>query len=56
MSIQSEFKKFNEKIRLDYGTNSELAEKRDTLLRILENDKCICQSKTVPYFTRKLVH
>ena len=39
MSIQSEFKKFNEKIRLDYGTNSELAEKRDTLLRILENDK-----------------
>ena len=39
MSIQSEFKKFNNKIRLDYGTNSELAEKRDILLGILEKDE-----------------
>ncbi|MDD2287720.1 MAG: hypothetical protein PHY55_02680, partial [Bacteroidales bacterium] len=39
MSIQSEFKKFNDKIRLDYGTNSELAEKRDILLGILEKDE-----------------
>lgn len=39
MSVQSEFKKFNDKIRLDYGTNSELAEKRDILLGILEKDE-----------------
>ena len=38
MSIQSEFKKFNDRIRLDFKTNSELAEKRDVLLGILEKD------------------
>lgn len=38
MSIQSEFKKFNDRIRLDYKTNSELASKRDILLEILEKD------------------
>lgn len=38
MSIQSELKKFNDKIRLDYDTNSELADKRDILLGILKKD------------------
>ncbi|RBP42821.1 nucleotidyltransferase domain-containing protein [Garciella nitratireducens] len=39
MSIQSEFKNFNDRIRLDYKTNSELASKRDILLEILEKDE-----------------
>lgn len=36
MGIQREFLEFNNRIRLDYETNSELAEKRDILLEILE--------------------
>lgn len=32
MSIQTELIKFNDKIRADYKTKSELAEKRDILI------------------------
>ena len=38
MSIQKQFEKFNAKIRLDYGTNRELAEKRDVLLEKLRKE------------------
>lgn len=37
MSIQTEFLKFNERIRTDYSTNSQLASKRDILVKILRN-------------------
>ncbi|MFR9146716.1 MAG: nucleotidyltransferase [Mediterraneibacter sp.] len=37
MSIQSEFLNFHERIKLDYGVKSELADKRDVLLGILRN-------------------
>lgn len=46
MSIQKQFKKFNDKIRLDYSINSELAEKRDVLLGILE------ESEDIPSFIK----
>ena len=38
MSLQSQFKKFNDNIRLDYSTDKELAKKRDILLGILEKN------------------
>lgn len=37
MSIQTEFIKFNEKIRVDFQTKKELAEKRDVLVNKLNN-------------------
>jgi len=37
MSVQSQFLKFDKKIRLNYESNSELAEKRDILVNILRN-------------------
>lgn len=39
MSIQSELKKFNDKIRVDFDIKRELAEKRDILLNKLRNSK-----------------
>lgn len=45
MSLQSYFKKFDEKIKLDYEVNSDLAKKRDVLLDILKN------SDDIPSFT-----
>ena len=39
MSIQSELKKFNDKIRVDFYIKRELAEKRDILLDKLRNSK-----------------
>lgn len=38
MSVQSEFKKFNDKIRADFDTKKELREKRDILLNKLRNN------------------
>lgn len=38
MSVQSEFKKFNDKIRADFATKKELSEKRDILLGKLRNN------------------
>lgn len=38
MSVQTQFNKFNDKIKLDFDTNSELAEKRDILLKKLRDD------------------
>lgn len=38
MSVQSEFKKFNDKIRADFETKKELSEKRDILLDKLRNN------------------
>ena len=37
MSIQSELKKFNDRIRADFDTKKELADKRDILLKKLRN-------------------
>ena len=37
MSIQSELKKFNDRIRVDFDTKKELADKRDILLKKLRN-------------------
>lgn len=39
MSVQSELIRLSEKIRADYKTNSELAEKRDILIEKLRNSK-----------------
>ena len=39
MSVQSELIKFNEKIRADYKNKSELAEKRDILIKKLRESK-----------------
>ena len=37
MSIQSEFIDFHDRIKLDYDVNTELAEKRDILVKILRD-------------------
>jgi len=39
MIVQKQFEKFNDKIRLDYSTNSELAKKRDILLGKLRSNE-----------------
>ena len=39
MSVQSEFLNFYNRIKLDYGVNSELASKRDILVGILRDSK-----------------
>ena len=40
MSIQSELRKFNDKIRVDFKTKEELREKRDVLLsKLRESDE-----------------
>lgn len=36
MSVQSEFLNFHKKIKLDYDVNSELADKRDILVRAFQ--------------------
>ena len=38
MSLQTYFKEFNKKIKMDYDVKSELKDKRDILLNILKND------------------
>lgn len=38
MSVQSEFKKFDDKIRADFEVKKELSEKRDILLDKLRNN------------------
>lgn len=45
MSLQTYFKEFNKKIKLDYDVNSDLANKRDILVGILKN------SDDIPSFT-----
>lgn len=47
MSVQNQFKKFNDKIKLDYDVNSELAEKRDILVGILKNNQELPYFKTI---------
>ena len=39
MSVQSQLKKFNEKIKVDYDVKAELAEKRDILVGILRENQ-----------------
>lgn len=37
MSVQSEFKEFHNRIKLDYDVRSELADKRDILMKKLRD-------------------
>ncbi len=48
MSIQSEFIDFHDRIKLDYDVNTELAEKRDILVKKLrDNDEPMSFSQAV---------
>ena len=47
MSVQSQLKKFNEKIKVDYDVKAELAEKRDILVGILRDNQELPCFKTI---------